>query len=255
MRRISFMLISALLLVGHIAFAESNSVDYDFRFESGVAKVDLLELFTSEGCSSCPPADRWFSELKKDERLWKEFVPVAFHVDYWDYIGWKDRFASPEFSDRQRQYAVEGGARVVYTPGMFRNGVDWTAWRKRGYSSDARSEPGNLVVSIQDDVIAASFEAAQINDDSMTLNVALLGMNRITRVKAGENTGRILRHDFVALELHTEELDLSPNGYAGQLTMNSLDTTDPKTAIVAWISRSGTQAPVQAVGGYIRPPQ
>ncbi len=62
---------------------------------SGDTRVNLLELYTSEGCSSCPPADRWLSGLRQDPRLWRQLVPVAFHVDYWDGIGWPDRFASP----------------------------------------------------------------------------------------------------------------------------------------------------------------
>ncbi|MCI0452322.1 MAG: DUF1223 domain-containing protein, partial [Candidatus Latescibacteria bacterium] len=67
----------------------------------GPARASLLELYTSEGCSSCPPAEAWFSKLTASERLWKDVVPVAFHIDYWDYLGWVDVFARPEFSERQ----------------------------------------------------------------------------------------------------------------------------------------------------------
>ncbi len=87
-------------------------------------QVSLLELYTSEGCSSCPPADRWISKLKKDDRLWSSMIPVAFHVDYWDYIGWKDRFASPEYSLRQRNYARSKNLKTVYTPGFLLNGEE-----------------------------------------------------------------------------------------------------------------------------------
>src|SRR5207237_177518 len=67
-------------------------------FESGPKKVQLLELFTSEGCSSCPPAEASLAQLVKDSRLWRAFVPIAFHVDYWDRLGWKDPFASSEWT-------------------------------------------------------------------------------------------------------------------------------------------------------------
>ena len=76
-------------------------------FESNNEQVSLIELYTSEGCSSCPPAERWLSKLADDESLWSHFVPLAFHVDYWDYIGWKDPYASKEYSQRQRRYALQ----------------------------------------------------------------------------------------------------------------------------------------------------
>src|SRR5438045_8473189 len=74
-------------------------------FESGAKKVQLLELYTSEGCSSCPPAEASLSRLLNDSRLWRDFVPVAFHVDYWDRLGWKDHFASVEWTKRKQNYA------------------------------------------------------------------------------------------------------------------------------------------------------
>src|SRR5690348_8781739 len=73
-----------------------------FHFESGDTQTPLLELYTSEGCSSCPPAEAWLSQLKKSPKLWKDFVPVSFHVDYWDYLGWKDPFAMKAYSRRQQ---------------------------------------------------------------------------------------------------------------------------------------------------------
>jgi hypothetical protein len=86
-------------------------------FESGANKVHLLELFTSEGCSSCPPAEEWLTKLKQNPGLWRDFVPVAFHVDYWDHLGWRDRFAAKEWTARQQMYATRWKAESVYTPG------------------------------------------------------------------------------------------------------------------------------------------
>src|SRR5260370_30783575 len=85
-------------------------------FESPERQTVLLELFTSEGCSSCPPAESWLSQLKQKPGLWSDFVPVAFHFDYWDYLGWRDRWASQQFSDRQRGYASSCSNHSVYTP-------------------------------------------------------------------------------------------------------------------------------------------
>src|SRR6476646_4780454 len=70
-------------------------------FESGPQRIHLIELFTSQGCSSCPPAEAWLSKLKSEPRLWKDFVPIAFHVDYWDRLGWRDPFATKEWTARQ----------------------------------------------------------------------------------------------------------------------------------------------------------
>src|SRR4029077_9083235 len=76
------------LAAGYIFASEPKT------FESGDTQSSLIELFTSEGCSSCPPAEKWLSALKSSSDLWKKAVPVAFHVDYWDHLGWRDRFAN-----------------------------------------------------------------------------------------------------------------------------------------------------------------
>ena len=75
------------------------------EFQSSQRQVSLLELYTSEGCSSCPPAEAWLSKLKNSQGLWDEFVPVAFHVDYWNNPGWKDRFSDEQYTERQKSYA------------------------------------------------------------------------------------------------------------------------------------------------------
>src|SRR6059036_3501 len=87
-------------------------------FEVGPQRAQLLELYTSEGCSSCPPAEAWLSKLKDAPGLWRDFVPIAFHVDYWDSLGWKDPFAIKAYSERQRDYAASWRSRSVYTPGF-----------------------------------------------------------------------------------------------------------------------------------------
>ena len=88
---------------------------------SGATLTPVIELYTSEGCSSCPPADQWLSSLKG-----KPVVAEAFHVAYWDYIGWKDRFAQPVFSTRQRDIAALNRQSGIYTPQLVRNGRDWS---------------------------------------------------------------------------------------------------------------------------------
>jgi hypothetical protein len=77
---------------------------------------------------SCPPADEWLGRQKEATELWQRLIPLAFHVDYWDYLGWWDRFASAEFSQRQRDYRHSGGLGSVYTPGVVVNGQEWRGW-------------------------------------------------------------------------------------------------------------------------------
>ena len=125
------------LLVSTTATAGSLTLN------SGTKQVTLLELYTSQGCSSCPPAERWLNEYVDDEELWTNIVPAAFHVDYWAYIGWKDTYATPENGERQRGYARAGKARTVYTPGLFSNGREWRGWTLRVNPRASDSEPGN----------------------------------------------------------------------------------------------------------------
>ena len=94
----------------------------------------VVELYTSEGCNSCPPADRWLSKLKSDPKV----VALAFHVDYWDRLGWKDRFASAAFTARQAAQQPTNGARFSYTPQVVVDGRDRTDWSRATVSSAAR---------------------------------------------------------------------------------------------------------------------
>src|SRR5258708_31652095 len=86
----------------------------DCTVRSGPNTAALVELYTSEGCSSCPPADHWLSSFARGRRAL--VVPIAFHVSYWDYIGWKDAYPDPRFGERQRERAKASGASMVYTP-------------------------------------------------------------------------------------------------------------------------------------------
>ena len=164
-------------------------------FQSAEQAVPLIELFTSEGCSSCPPADRWMKGLRQSEHLWDKFVPLAFHVDYWDYIGWKDPFASREYSQRQRRYASEFGESTVYTPGMRIAGEQWRNWYQSEAPDQLKSEKvGRLTFEVTNNTqFLASFSQS---NDSMQLNIAVLGLDMSSHVKRGENRGKTLQHDF-----------------------------------------------------------
>ena len=87
---------------------------YGQTFKSSDKQVSLIELYTSEGCSSCPPADHWLNGLTDQQGLWTDFIPIAFHVDYWDYIGWQDPYAYSRYTQRQYRYQENNNIRSVY---------------------------------------------------------------------------------------------------------------------------------------------
>lgn len=211
----------------------------------------MIELFTSEGCSSCPPADRWLSKLKQDRGLWRDFVPIAFHVDYWDYIGWRDAFANVENSDRQRRYAREGGARFVYTPGFFNNGREWLGWRDGKSIQRDKKVAGRLDLLVDGEMIAVHFDNRATSNDNLTVHVAILGMGVTSKVRAGENKGRLLKHDFVALSVASTPLTQSAGGLKATIRIPPTDQRDADKALVAWVSSEDTQTPLQAVGGML----
>lgn len=242
-----------VLLLLASGYAPAQTGPEALQFASGERRVAMIELYTSEGCNSCPPADRWLGRLKQHPGLWSRFVPAAFHVDYWDYIGWTDRFARPEYSERQRQYAAEGGVRFVYTPGMFHDGLEWNGWRRGGPVYSVTETVGNLRLRVDGRAVTLQFDAASEAYEGLRAHVAVLGMNLETRVSAGENAGKTLGHDFVVLDLRAVPLSTGNGGYTAELALRDVKIYAPEQAIIAWVSEADRQAPVQAVGGYLPP--
>jgi len=214
----------------------------DRVFESGPQKVHVIELFTSQGCSSCPPAEAWLSKLKAEPRLWKDFVPIAFHVDYWDHLGWRDPFASKEWTARQHEYAASWRSEGVYTPGFV---VDGRESQERSVPVSSTDKPGVLTIKLASDRASAEFNPANGAAKDVDLHLAVLGFDLNTKPTAGENNGRNLRQDFVVLSLANEKM---LNGKAEiQLRVDSR-----AGAIAAWITLANQIEPIQAVGGWLR---
>lgn len=219
---------------------------------SGPERVSLVELYTSEGCSSCPPADESLSQLTKAKGLWRAFVPVAFHVTYWDRLGWEDRFADARFDRRQKAYAHHWGHGVVYTPGFVIDGREWRASdARRGLAEKALSETdqGRLRARIADGTASVAYRGG--SQRALTVHTAILGFGLTTSVKAGENTGRTLHHDFVVLDYARAALAAGEEGREAELAV-SLDHDAPdRLAIAVWVARRGEPAPIQAAGGWL----
>ena len=236
------------LAAGYIFASEPKT------FESGDTQSSLIELFTSEGCSSCPPAEKWLSALKSSSDLWKKAVPVAFHVDYWDHLGWRDRFAKPEFTSRQHRYAAAWGGDSVYTPSFVVNGKEWRDWFGGNAMPITSTKVGVLRVSVGDDgKVSATFAPDTMQARPLALNVALLGNDLESDVKRGENSGRKLRHDFVVLQLAKSEMTNRGNLWTGTALLSSNAGTDKATALAAWVKSGETAPAIQATGGWLKP--
>lgn len=221
--------------------------------QSGPQRVHVLELYTSEGCSSCPPADRWLSELKDDDRLWREFIPIAFHVDYWNEIGWQDRFSSPAYSERQRNYARSKGLSTVYTPGFLLNGREWRSYfGLRNLSFDPGSAAGSLTVTLEQQTVQATYLAGGQALTRPILNIAVLGFDLSTRVDSGENRGKQLKHDFTVLGYKTAALSATEGGYISTTQLPRVTIHAPRSGIAVWINDESDLTPLQATGGWIK---
>ncbi|QJR14083.1 DUF1223 domain-containing protein [Usitatibacter palustris] len=174
--------------------------------KSGPSTNVLVELYTSEGCSSCPPADRWFSALGSPR-----VIPISFHVAYWDYLGWRDRFAQSGFTDRQRALARATNASSVYTPQVVVAGRDFPRWRDESLVTKTFDQtvarPPRAGISMTSRKPAEGKLATSVNlelagpRDDVVLHLAVVENGLASRVTAGENRGESLRHDHVVREL------------------------------------------------------
>ncbi|MEO6002166.1 MAG: DUF1223 domain-containing protein [Opitutus sp.] len=217
----------------------------ELSLQSGPQRVALLELFTSEGCSSCPPAEAWLGTLRVAPGLWRDFVPIAFHVDYWNQLGWPDGFSSAAFTQRSYGYAKAWGNRSVYTPCLVQDGRE----SRVGQLPSAVEKPAGLLTARYNGTVvnvtyAPGLQAAA--DSGYDVHAALLGSGIQSVVTAGENRGRTLPHDFVVLalihgSLH-EPLTLPRSEQANRA---------PRLALAVWVTRSGHLEPLQATGNWL----
>ena len=226
---------------------------------SGPQTAALVELYTSEGCSSCPPADRWLSSLAAGSRVPGSVVPIALHVDYWDYIGWKDPYAKREFSLRQRKLSQLQRMALVYTPQVVLQGRDFRGWGTAAFDAAVAritAQPAKARISLSvRQATARGLEVkagAQLLDLAQQADAALYLAtyeNRLSStVTAGENRGRRLGHDYVVLEwlgpfafgpgaqvAERRQLPLLPRATAGS------------SGVVGFVQNRGTAEVLQAL--------
>lgn len=212
---------------------------------SAAAPPTVLELYTSEGCSSCPPADRWLSSLRGRA----DVLALAFHVSYWDRLGWPDRFALPEATARQRELAQRAGSRQVYTPQVVANGRDWRDWHREpiprpevasGTAVKLRLQQEGPVLQVQVDPWPGRAGAR------LSGYWALLEDSHESQVKAGENAGATLRHHHVVRMIQPVPAWPASAGHAGRIEVPAGDPRHPRRVVFV-VTDETTSRPVQAL--------
>jgi hypothetical protein len=208
------LLFSALLASPLLGVAtENGSAKNQCSATSAKHAVALLELYTSEGCSSCPPADTWLSGLPPHGLSAEHVVPLALHVDYWNYIGWEDPFSQHQFTQRQRHMGAMNHLATIYTPQFLLNGRDLRHWYQGSHVSEEIAHINAMAAAAQirlklayadDNRLRIGAEVHVVDPAASSHAELFLAVyeNRLSRqVTAGENAGRTLRHNFVARKL------------------------------------------------------
>jgi hypothetical protein len=201
----SLGLVSAGCLTGSADGQKPNS---DAPMSAAIRVPVIVELFTSEGCSSCPPADRALKFLAEQQPIPNaEIIPLAFHVDYWNNLGWQDKFSSAAFSRRQELYVSRFGIEGSYTPEMVVDGRDEFLGSDTGRAAkviaDAvKDRKGSVTLKLDGDSIIASISSLPEHHPS-TVFLAVTEDGITSQVKAGENGGQTFTHTSVVRSLST----------------------------------------------------
>ena len=229
----------ALLLA---ASAGANALAAGCEAVSRPQLTPVIELYTSEGCSSYPPADHWLSGLKPAAAEGR-VVPMAFHVGYWDQLGWADRFALAAGTTRQREIAAANKLGSIYTPQLVRNGQDW-----RDYDSALllRPEPARARIRLmqsQPDLVEATVDPAE-PAQAWTAYWTVTEDGHSSKVKAGENAGEFLKHDFVVRQYVPTGPRTGPQ--ALQLRLVARDGAAPRATNLVVVDAK-TLRPLQAL--------
>jgi len=213
----------------------------------------MLELYSSQGCSSCPPAEAWLNKLKTSPHLWESIIPINFHVDYWDYLGWNDPYADRKFSKRQQDYKRLGHTNHVATPGFIVDGKGWTGWfARQALSIEKQTTPAKLTVNLNNNRADVTFMSIEQSDEPVIITVAILGFDQHTAIKRGENKGDVLKHDFVVLNHKKVTVDAKNFSYKTNVALPDTSTfNSPQQAIVIWASTNKDPRPLQVVADWL----
>lgn len=206
---------------------------------SGAGVPRVVELYTSEGCNSCPPAEAWLSELRSGDTL----VVAAFHVDYWDHLGWKDPYARAAYAQRQRLRQVSSGARFVYTPQVVVDGRDWRGWPQAPLPPARASRAVIDTSTDADGSQSLRIAGRQDAPPSLVGWWAWLEHGLQSQVSAGENSGRRLRHDHV-VRVYGE---IAPASTSQARTLSLPPAPGPTHTLVVVLNGEDSPLPVAAL--------
>jgi len=221
----------------------SSSLLAQIHIQSTQKQNIMIELFSSEGCSSCPPAEKWLNGFKNNPNLWTKYIPLSFHVTYWDRLGWDDPFAKQEFTARQYAYKKEGHTSGVYTPGFMVNSKEWRAWFNNSQDKIETPYGGVLSAIVEGKSIQLRYE----EEGDFRVHIALLGFGLETKVLRGENKGKLLKHNFVVLNMNTYFLENSR-------LQAHLPRYFPKAqhyAVVVFVTPNDSMQVLQSIGGWL----
>jgi hypothetical protein len=219
--------------------------------------VALIELYTSEGCDSCPPADNWLSGIVGGDGA-RRAVRIAFHVDYWDRLGWKDRFASAKYTDRQYEQMRRQRSTFVFTPQVMLQGRDFGQWRAMADPAaaiaavNARRPRANIELTIEPQganaIVDVRVQVPDVRDRSRAVvAVALVQSKLSSDVKAGENAGKRLTHDHVVRQWHAGPAALDAAGETRQQFMFAIPGDAGPMSIVAFAEDMASGEVLQAL--------
>jgi len=191
-----------VVLVAAAAFTAKPSAPPEAK-----RKAVVVELFTSEGCSSCPPADALLSRLRQQgQQNGVEIIPLGFHVDYWNYLGWQDRFSSQSYSKRQEHYARTFAINGPYTPQMVVDGLQQFVGSDASRAREAMSEGASQVQKADVQLALASPDKLMVHVSGEAAGDVVLAItedNLVSQVRSGENSGHELRHMAVVRDFRT----------------------------------------------------
>lgn len=204
----------------------------------------LVELFTSQGCSSCPPADELLAQtIEAAKKSGKKIYGLSFHVDYWNRLGWKDPFSSSSFSQRQKNYAAAFNLDGVYTPQMVVNGVGQVVGSSQSALSKSLGEAFNTKPAVNFKTLTATYNSNKTikvqytldgNIEASTINFAVVSLNETTVVKRGENSGLTLKNENVVQQMLTTTATAS-----GEATLENPSTlVKENTAIIIFVQQN-----------------
>jgi len=220
-----------------IALFAGIIITLSFEQNNDPAPVAIIELFTSQGCSSCPSADKLLSELSEKENV----LALSFHVSYWNYLGWKDPYSSEQFTERQRTYAKKLHLNSIYTPQMIVNGTDEFVGSSRVKAEVAIKQATSTqevqlqMTSNKENAIVVNYKLTGSTENEW-FNIALVEKHVKNEVPRGENQGKVLEHDNVVRVFKILEAKKS-----GSITITLPEKSNMQNAmVIAYIQRQNT---------------